>query len=196
MTDEEIVARAVENGWVQEPRPNNALGPGGMWRREGHGIPYGTFKGPRWATVAGKRVKVDDSPTYTVSPADVMREKLADHDDRCGECGRWIEYGGQFGFERSRAPLPFCWLCSFWLARVNETAPGKFVSQSFTYYGIGSHKTPSPHNGFGGSWWVVRFLADGREVETCDLWCGGEIPERFRDRLPVTADLRSGRLSG
>jgi hypothetical protein len=211
MTDEEIIARAIENDWEmivdEPPRPGWGTKPWSGWRRDGHGIPVGTFLGPKWETIDRKRVKTVDGP-YTVTHADAMRERFADHDDRCQECGRWIEYGCSLGFERAKAPLAYCWTCKFWLDRVDELAGAQenalrgmrpdtgrpFVAQSFNYYGIGSSKTPSQHNGFGGSWWVVKFLDDGHEIETCDLWSGGMVPERFRDRLPVTAELRSGRL--
>jgi hypothetical protein len=85
MTDDEIVQRAIDNGWTLEPLTLNTLGNmTGMWCRDGHGLNYGTFPGPHWKTVEGKRVKVSDGP-YTMTAADVMREALADHDDRCQE---------------------------------------------------------------------------------------------------------------
>lgn len=203
LSDAAIVERALENGWALDENPeHNSFGLGGYWRRDGEGIPFGTFAGPRWETVDGKWVKTSDGP-YTLSPADAMRSKL-DHDDRCEECGRWIEYG----YFNLRPPARFCWLCQLWLERVDELGGARdgsalrgmrrstgrpFVSQDFAYYGIGPTVAPSPHNGFGGSWFTVEFL-NGATVETCDLWLGGTVPERFRDRLPMTATLRPGRL--
>jgi hypothetical protein len=197
MTDEEVIQRAIDNGWTLEPLSVNSIGyETGMWRREGVGRPYGTFPGPCWSTIDGKRVKVSDGP-YTTTAADVMREALADHDDRCQECGRWIEYGWNVGLERSKAPLPYCWDCEFWVDRLWLVFDTRrvFVDQDHGFCTIGPAKTPSKHNGFGGSWWTIAF-DDGRVVETCDLWFGGQVPERFRGRLIPTAQRRAGRING
>lgn len=192
MTDEEIIQRAIENGWTLEPLTVNMLGyETGTWRRDGRGYNYGTFPGPLWKTIGGERVKVSDGP-YTKTAADVMREALADHDDRCEECGRWIEYGFFVGFERSNAPLPYCWDCQFWVKRLVHDPRRVFVDQSHGYCTIGGAAAPSKHNGFAGAWWTITF-DDGRVVETCDLWFGGEVPERFRDRLIPTAHRQAGR---
>lgn len=203
--DEVIVARALENGWVQEVGDRWT---GWRYRTEGGstGYPVGIFQGPKWEwdPNTGRNVKICDGP-YEVTWADAMRSRL-DHDDRCGECGRWIEYGfsSQHKFE------PFCFGCTLWMERIAMLTDGQvrgyragppttqppFIAIDGgrpAFHTIGTARTPSSHNGFGGSWYVITFL-DGREIETCDLWFGGPVPERFQDRLPVTAELRYGRL--
>lgn len=193
--DEVIIERALENGWVQLVDDRVSFGFRWTgWKRTydggSTGYPVGTFKGPKWEN----GVKTHDGP-YEVSWADAMRDKL-DHDDRCGECGRWIEYGysSQHRFE------PFCFECTSWLARCRLVTAGAHVfvaatgyDERPTFYTIGTRTSPSSSNGYGGSWCTVLFL-DERTVETCDLWCGGSVPERFWDRLPVTARLVPGRL--
>ena len=46
--------------------------------------------------------------------------------------------------------------------------------------------------GFGGALHRIRFLADGREVETRNLWYQGVIPPSWRDRLPDDAEFVTG----
>jgi hypothetical protein len=58
----------------------------------------------------------------------------------------------------------------------------------------GIHYVVKPHNptdppqflGFGGTAFTFRFH-DGREITSNDVMCQGEIPARFRDRLPDNA---------
>lgn len=57
-------------------------------------------------------------------------------------------------------------------------------------YSIGSANDRP--RGFGGTRWFI-FFNDGRTVETCSLWHMGDIPARWRDRLPDNARLRSVR---
>jgi hypothetical protein len=56
-----------------------------------------------------------------------------------------------------------------------------------TAYRIGS-PDDNPR-GFGGSVWLIKFF-DGREVRCNSLWCLGDIPADWRDRLPDNATLK------
>lgn len=201
-TDDELIARAAENGWEQcvaitDRFPGRPDYPWTGWLH-GFGSPVAPGKEcDEWVGVYPGRQKV----TYVDTWARLPRRTFS-HEDRCGECGKWIEYGSTAGFEFERRPLPFCWHCKFWLDRITPTSRSRVgraaVEALITeggYYSIGTAKTPSSHNGHGGHWFTVTFN-DGRIVETCDLWFGGEIPERFRDRLSINACLRSGRVAG
>jgi len=117
-----------------------------------------------------------------------------DHDLICHECGRpiWMAYSNDTEMERTRE----CFSCHLWLGKIRTPEAGRII-----YAGqdgkpmtgvLGNKKTPGRWNGCYGDWFTVTFN-DGRVVETCDLWCGGIVPERFRGRLPVNATLRSGR---
>lgn len=210
-TDDELIARAIAQGWEQldavtDRFPGSSTFPWTGWLvRGGVGMPVLPGKErTEWVGKYPNRHQV----TYVDSWARLPRERLA-HEDRCGECGLLIEYGGYIGFEAERAPLPFCWDCQFWVSRVAEVRAGtrrgvgrqgtpvvvdRLHGQDHVFVGIGQSRTPSSHNGYGGSWFTLTFT-DGRVVETCDLWNGGQVPERFRDRLPVTATVTSGRAS-
>ncbi|MEU9849317.1 hypothetical protein [Streptomyces sp. NPDC047985] len=82
---------------------------------------------------------------------------------------RWAEDGGQRPGDSRQAPAP--------VARVNGL---HFVIRPM------NTTTPAQFLGFGGALWTFRFN-DGREITSNDVMTQGEIPERFRDRLPDNA---------
>lgn len=87
-----------------------------------------------------------------------------------------------------------CHTCKFWLEHIARSDGKAFVADGH-HYRIGI-QGPSAHpscRGFGGSKALVTYLADGRIVETVDLWYQGEIPKRFLDRLPNTATFKWAR---
>jgi hypothetical protein len=59
------------------------------------------------------------------------------------------------------------------------------------HYRIGTRTGGGDMNGHGGRLFRIRYLDDGRVVETRDLWFQGPIPPMFRDRLPDTAEFVS-----
>jgi hypothetical protein len=195
-SDDELIQRAIDNGWEQlvavtDRFPGSKAYPWTGWlvKPTGPGIPVRPgVERTEWVGDYRNR----HQETYVDSWARLPRQRLA-HEDRCGECGLLIEYGGFIGMEPERAPLPFCWDCKFWLARI-PLKPGCFVatdrhSNGPAFYSIGPNSTlPSSRNGFGGHWFTIRFL-DGTERRTCDLWFGGPVPDRFQDRLPITAEF-------
>lgn len=194
-TDDELIARAIEQGWEQldhvtDRFPGSPAWPWTGWLIGGMGVPVRPGEErTAWVGNYPNRHQV----TYVDSWARIPRERL-DHDDRCGECGKLIEYGGFAGYERERAPLPFCWHCKFWLERIAhhhlDTRRSAVVVQlgghEHVVVSIGPATRPSSHNGYGGTWFTLTFL-DGTTRRTCDLWNGGSVPARFRDRLPITA---------
>lgn len=198
-SDEELIQRAIDNGWEQlvevtDRFPGSKAYPWTGWLHGGVGSPVSPGKElTEWIGEWPNREKV----AFIDSWVRMLRGTF-DHEDRCQECDKFIEYGRFIGMERERAPLAHCWDCKFWLPRIAALHDGKhFVAEGSDgkpyWYSLGSKKTPSSHNGFAGRWHTVTFT-DGRVVETCDLWFGGDVPERFQDRLPVTAELRGGRM--
>lgn len=193
-TDDELVALALEAGWewleaVTDRFPGARDRPWTGWlASSGHGIPAGGNPEHR----------------YYKSKADVAAEHFQGHADRCVECGKPISY--RWLNKADLLKHHECFQCNIWLDRIRGVKPrvGRPQREVFVamwtqwgtteavpvFYGIGTATTPSSHNGFGGSWYDVDFL-DGHHVRTCDLWFGGEVPERFRDRLPVTASIRT-----
>lgn len=194
-TDDELLAMAAEWGWEW------VEGITDRWP----GSPDWPFTGWITGTGSAKHDKPENKMAY-------VAEHFQGHNDRCTECGRPISY--RWLNADTLRQHQECYHCNSWLERIRAIAAGhalrpvgrpasvSFVAPSNfgrdndapAFYSIGHATRPSSHNGFGGSWFTVSFI-DGRQVETCDLWFGSVVPERFRDRLPVTATVRGGRLA-
>lgn len=80
-----------------------------------------------------------------------------------------------------------CFDCSFWIEKIDMPAEdeARRVIVDGEHYMIGIDDT-GIIKGFGGRKFTVLFH-DGRIVETTNLWCQGEIPDRFRKWLPDNA---------
>ena len=80
-----------------------------------------------------------------------------------------------------------CHTCDFWQSKEDIKDNPRTVRVKGTHYYIEDDK---PHNtsflGFGGAEFNIKFN-DGRLVITHNLWCQGDIPERFRGKLPDNA---------
>lgn len=79
-------------------------------------------------------------------------------------------------------------LDSFWKEKIKDFKrknPDQVIVNGFHYY-IGPENTPTNWKGMNGDLYIVEFF-DGRVVETTNLWCQGNIPERYRDALPDNA---------
>ena len=101
----------------------------------------------------------------------------------CIECGRAGDAQFYVGAADLRARR-VCFTCGFWQDRAAEAHLPTSVRVGGVHYQIGPKGDPYP--GHGGARFVVHF-ADGRAVETNNLWHQGEIPARFRARLPDNA---------
>lgn len=56
-----------------------------------------------------------------------------------------------------------------------------------THYYIRPNDPDSPFQGFGGRQFFIYFPNDERTISTRNLWCQGDIPPRWRERLPDNA---------
>ena len=117
--------------------------------------------------------------------------RLADDPDAftCAECGMLEQSTGWANGTRLVA-RSLCFSCDLWVDRVAERgSPGKVIVDG-RWYGYDPtcpmRGGRPEHRGFGGRRFAI-LLADGTTVVTDNLWTGGEIPERFRDRLPDDA---------
>jgi len=84
-----------------------------------------------------------------------------------------------------------CFTCNFWMEKVRwreQDDPSCLVTDQHWHYRIEPDESASWFRGFGGQRFTVSFN-DGRKVETRNLWCQGEIPERFREALPPNGSL-------
>lgn len=112
---------------------------------------------------------------------------------RCTECGGFL-VGVQLSHQRRN---DLCASCDYWRCFVDGVSSSREhepVDPAAVVVINGQHFYIEPEpgrdylgfRGFGGSRFVVRF-ADGRVVETRNLWQQGVIPAHFRDRLKDNA---------
>lgn len=108
------------------------------------------------------------------------------HDDKCVECGNWISYN--WLNKKQLKEFQHCFYCDIYRERIlyRSEHPEKVAVIDGVIYTIGDREEPGDFNGYAGRRFCIQF-DDGRVVETCDLWCGGKIKERFLDRFPDNA---------
>jgi hypothetical protein len=126
----------------------------------------------------------------------------------CRECGMPDQARYMQPIRDQMLERELCFGCRLWLERIEElhagTADGSHVLvdqnwalHSFSSTGWGS---PSSSKGYGGARWVVRLNEGAQEFKTDSLWCGGTVPEWFRERLPQSGTVehapREGRKVG
>lgn len=80
-----------------------------------------------------------------------------------------------------------CFKCAFWSLKTERKHP---TIINGIFYGPGN-RTSGEFRGMGGRRFDIEYF-DGRRITTFDLWCGGEIPDVWRDKLPDTAKFLGG----
>lgn len=101
-------------------------------------------------------------------------------DFTCPECGKTVKIYDKAG--------TVCYRCQFWLLKAQNKDHPDFVRCRGWHYIIGDDKNHVGERGFAGRTFTIKFK-DGRVVTTSNLWGQGEIPERFRERLPDNAEF-------
>ena len=188
LPDAELVAKAEACGWrwmENEPDKHSPFGSGKLvtgWRQSdtircycglANKIAYLRGQAPCWPH--------GNQPGF-------------DHNIMCGECGRpvWLAWCNNGELIEKKE----CFDCNIWLGVVRRRGEPSSIIRADRdrrqACSIGPKTKPDRWNGCYGDWFTVKFL-DGRVVETCDLWIGGDVPERFWDRLPINATIVSGR---
>jgi hypothetical protein len=82
-----------------------------------------------------------------------------------------------------------CFTCDFWLGLIDNkglTPENRFIIEGHHYVALPNDPHPLAMRGFSGRRFEIK-TDDGRTIVTNNLWHQGEIPERFRDRLPNNA---------
>lgn len=100
----------------------------------------------------------------------------------CKECGR-IEFATYNPDVKKRLEdNQHCFHCDFWIEREKEyLTKGFLIIDGCVYSDAGNTKGKNTsYNGFGGSVFKIRMLDGSKEWETNNLWCGGEIPKKYR----------------
>ena len=103
----------------------------------------------------------------------------------CKECGKLETLQWVPDLNRELADGSLCFKCHFWLKLLerDKTDP-KCARIGGTHYVVGP--ADGFPRGFGGDTFYLR-MPDGSLRRTRNLWCQGNIPDRFRERMPDNA---------
>ena len=92
-----------------------------------------------------------------------------------------------------KLPLPkimqrerLCFTCAFWKDKINNPLPNRQIIDGAHYTFSPWAIQPQTFIGHGGQVFHI-LLNDGAVIRSNNVWCQGEIPERFRSMLPNTA---------
>lgn len=96
----------------------------------------------------------------------------------CSYCGAWSK----------RRENGWCFDCDFWLEKVRwiTTRSKEVVRVKHVHYIIGTEADTGSFRGFGGARFDIKFN-DGRLITSTNVWCQGDIPEKFWGQLPDNA---------
>ena len=90
-----------------------------------------------------------------------------------------------------------CFSCASWEIRLSAPNPDRLIINGWVY-SVGQEPSEDRLRsnrvsmlGMAGRRFDIE-LADGRRFTTHNLWSGGEVPARYRDRLPDTAKFVGG----
>lgn len=119
-----------------------------------------------------------------------LRSKNGIPDEPCRECGQIFSTAYIEPCKSKLLAANICHTCNFWLELVNCKNP---IRVGGCHYQDGGKTSGNrtDFNGFSGRVFQVR-MNDGREFTTNNMWYQGEIPERFRDKLPDNAVFIQG----
>jgi len=84
-------------------------------------------------------------------------------------------------------PKELCFNCSFWTEVIEEYKKGNKVVIDGHAYVIGNEEARGGFRGFGGRSFIIEFYDSRQTIVSTNLWHNGEIPKRFRDKLPDNA---------
>jgi len=107
----------------------------------------------------------------------------------CKFCGKHEENRWIKSHHDALLKAQLCSSCHFWHEKIewrkqNDPKP---VVVDGVHYRIGNESASRlGSRGFSGSKFIIKFF-DGRVVESTNLWCQGNIPEKFRDVLTDNA---------
>lgn len=111
-------------------------------------------------------------------------------DHICKDCGEHQTGSWTDGEELQTAQQ--CRTCHFWTGYVDGARRKDIARIDGKHYVVGP-KLPSSarssDKGHAGRRFVIRFFDERGEITTDNLWYQGEIPERFRDKLPDNAEF-------
>lgn len=128
---------------------------------------------------------------HTQQEENLQKEKQFVTLEQCMECGDGINVRNYPHI----AGKGLCFNCNHWM----ELYLGQEAEEALFFLRInGTHyQTPKDvkfrfnqrYPGFGGRKFIIKIIETGEVVETCNLWCQGDIPQKFRGRLYDNAEF-------
>ena len=117
-----------------------------------------------------------------------MARRIRDNLRTCSLCGKKIlDYGYRNGETyNSMSKSELCYECAFWLNLIDNPVDGQEVilGKCYRVHEGGRKRFFKTY----GSKRVLYILKkDGTAMKTNDVWPLGDVPERFKDKLPDTA---------
>ena len=126
-----------------------------------------------------------------------LRREVKRIDYACCECGKKDLRQWAPDKARDLAEKQLCFDCDYWLTWIasgDEYCGHRILRIDGVHFVAWAEDSQSNMRGYGGREFQYRMLAfpgdeddDTFVFSTRNLWCQGEIPYRFRDRLPDNA---------
>lgn len=85
-----------------------------------------------------------------------------------------------------------CFTCAFWEMRAEAGCPTVIDNCVYSPGNNTNENSRADFRGCAGRRFDIEYLDDGQKITTFDLWVGGVVPERWRERIPNTAKFLSG----
>ncbi len=108
---------------------------------------------------------------------------------KCSECRSSDTDARKFsdcGTRRVMIEKNVCHTCAFWYEKI--TLKDRYLRVNHVSYHVSPEDAPSLFRGFGGAKFKFRRLDTNEVIVSTNVWCQGDIPPRFRDRLPDNAE--------
>jgi hypothetical protein len=112
-----------------------------------------------------------------------LREKNGIPDEPCKECGSIFSTHYSEPVKTLLLERGICHHCNHFLQLIGK----QHALRINGVHWMG--KAGDKGQGCGGRTFGIRMLGTGEEFQTSNLWCQGEIPSHFRERLPDNAEF-------
>lgn len=109
---------------------------------------------------------------------------------KCKVCGDIVDHDNYVNdVAKAMKENQLCFRCELWKERAEQLPKEDKYRHPIidgTYYTIGDENSTSHFRGFDGARFQIEFN-DGHKVISTNLWCGGDIPAVWQDKLPNNA---------
>lgn len=108
----------------------------------------------------------------------------------CAKCGKMYDTKYIEPTKSEMLAANHCFYCNFWSAHAKQKNHPQVARVRGTHYWVNKSKPVGYQGsmGHGGRKFKVRWN-DGREMESNDVWCQGDIPDVWREELPDNAEF-------